>query len=458
MEQKVQNWIAQNQLFSVGDTVIVAFSGGADSMALLHYLHSHRVEWSLTLSAAHFEHGLRGEESLRDAAFVRQVCGQYGLPLYYGEGHMAWRPSPKGLGTEEWARRLRYDFFDSLARENNAKIALAHTLSDNAETVLFRAVRGTGPKGLGGIPPVRGFYVRPLLSIDRQEIEAYCVAHRLAFVQDTTNKDNQYSRNRLRNEVFPLLEQVHPGAAKSLARMAADMRALDEWLLAQATVLLADAKVAGQGANLDKEMGHSSQKLLAAPGPVRLKALAILAGDAADRAALERMEQVLGGKAKAAQLPGGKTASLQNKTLFVGQKQTKQALLPYEIPLAPGTIILPGGYKIFVEWCENGANRTNCEKKDQKGLLFVADCDKIINCGVLRTRRAKDMFAPKGRGVTKTIKKWMNEESIPALQRDAIPLLADGSTVLWVWGAGFCQDVQPDANTKNWLLIHCLEN
>lgn len=452
MEKKVLDWIARHNMLSTKDNVIVAFSGGADSMALFHFLYTHRDVWVLNLSAAHFEHGLRGEDSLRDAAFVREVCQQYGVPLYCGEGNMSERQRPKGLGTEAWARQLRYQFLDGLAEKHGAKIALAHTLSDNAETVLFRAARGTGPRGLGGIPPVRGCHVRPLLPVSRQEIETYCLENDLPYRQDATNRDNHYSRNRLRNQVLPALEQVHPGAAGSLARLAADMRELDGWLDAQAQDLLGRAARPGPNG----QTGYNAEILNAAPGPLRLKALALLAGDDIDRAALERARQVLAGERKAAQLPGGLQATLLKGRLYVGHNTGAEPLPDYAISLAPGRLELPGGYAITVEISETCDNFINCEIKRQKSLTFAADYAKI-NCGVFRTRRTGDTFAPKGRGVTKTVKKWMNEQGILPHMRDTLPLLADGSTVLWVWNEGFCHSVQPGAGTKRLLLIHCEE-
>lgn len=452
MEKKVLDWIARHNMLSTKDNVIVAFSGGADSMALFHFLYTHRDAWGLTLSAAHFEHGLRGEDSLRDADFVREVCRKYDVPLYYGEGKMSERQSPKGLGTEAWARQLRYQFLDGLAARHGAKIALAHTLSDNAETVLFRAARGTGPRGLGGIPPVRGCYVRPVLPVSRQEIETYCAENDLAYRQDATNRDNRYSRNRLRNQVLPLLEQVHPGAAHSLARLAADMRELDGWLDAQAQDLLGQAARSGP----NSQPGYDAEVLNTAPGLLRLKALALLAGDDIDRAALERMQQVLAGERQAAQLPGGLQATLLKGRLYVGPSAKPEPEPAYMFPLAPGRLDLPGGYAIHVEISETCDKFIKCEIKRQKSLTFAADYAKI-NCGVFRTRRTGDSFAPKGRGVTKTVKKWMNEQGILPHLRDTLPLLADGSTVLWVWGEGFCHSVQPGADTKRLLLIHCEE-
>lgn len=453
MEAVVLRTIEKYKMLQPGDTVIVAVSGGADSMALLHFLHRHKETLGVTLGAAHLEHGMRGETSLQDAAYVQRMCDERNIPLYMRHAHMSATPRPTGIGVEEWGRHLRYDFFEELALEHNAKIATAHTLSDNAETVLFRAIRGAGPRGMAGIPPVRDVFVRPLLEVSRQQVETYCEEQSLNYIFDCTNADLQYSRNLLRLQVMPLLEQAHPGAVGALGRLAADMRQVDALLSEQAAALLTETK---------RGQGYDAVTLLAAPQPILLHALAALVGPSATRAMLENLLQVLRGEVAGLQLPKGQRAYLRSGCFFLAEDAKNQAeVVPYEIVLTEGKMDLPGGYSLNVRLVvrESMPECGKLKKNSKNCFTFTADYDKIKECEsvpVFRTRHGGDIFAPAGRNVTKTLKKWMNEEKIPSECRKTWPFLCCGSRVLWAWNAGFAREVAVENSTKKILVIEQL--
>ena len=185
-----------------GDSVVCAVSGGADSMALLMAMYVLKEKLGISLSAAHFNHRLRGEESDRDEAFVRDFCDRLDIPLFVGSGAVS--AGPKGL--EAAAREARYAFFANL----DGKVATAHTADDNAETVLMHLVRGTGLKGLGGIMPVNGKYIRPMLNVTRAQAEAFLEEYHVSYVEDSSNAGDDFLRNRLRHHVMPLLKQENP--------------------------------------------------------------------------------------------------------------------------------------------------------------------------------------------------------------------------------------------------------
>ena len=191
-----------------GSTVLCALSGGADSMALLSVLEALAKPRSLTLHAAHFNHQLRGEESQRDEDFVVQWCQKRGIPLVVGRGDVAQEAQEQGKGVEETARAMRYGFLTATAQELGAdKIATAHNADDNAETLLLHLARGTGLDGLTGIPPVRGILIRPLLATPRIDIAVYLAQEEIPHVEDSSNQDTVYARNRLRQEVMPVLRE-----------------------------------------------------------------------------------------------------------------------------------------------------------------------------------------------------------------------------------------------------------
>ena len=199
-------------LLAPGDRVYCAVSGGADSMALLWAMYLLREKLGITLAAAHFNHRLRGEESDRDAQFVSDFCRAYGIALTMGEGSIR----PEGKGLEAAARNARYAFLEQLP----GKVATAHTADDNAETVLLHLIRGTGLQGLGGIPPCRGRLIRPMLTVTREQVMDFLAQYHIPHIEDSTNAEDTFLRNRLRHGVMPLLKAENPRLAENLSAMA----------------------------------------------------------------------------------------------------------------------------------------------------------------------------------------------------------------------------------------------
>ena len=216
MLNKLEQFARRYNMVSPGDTVVCAVSGGADSVALLFALYLLKEKWQITLEAAHFNHHLRGSESDRDEAFVRDFCDRYDIPLHIGGGDVI--PGKKGL--EAAARDARYAFLNTIP----GKIATAHTADDNAETVLLHLVRGTGLKGLGAISPVNGKLIRPTLSVTRQDVEDFLSEYHLSHIEDSSNRTDHFLRNRIRHQVMPLLKAENPSLAENLSAMALRLR------------------------------------------------------------------------------------------------------------------------------------------------------------------------------------------------------------------------------------------
>ena len=228
MNRNILDFIRSYHMISPGDHVICAVSGGKDSMALLHLMLELQDTLSITVSAAHFNHQLRGAESQRDADFVAAHCSRLHISLFRGQGDVAAYAAAHGIGTEEAARILRYDFFASLSPD--AKIATAHHAQDNLETMLMHLLRGCSLHGLSGIPPVRGRLIRPLLLTPPEALADYLEKNNIPHVEDSTNRLDDSQRNRLRHHVIPLLLAENPNLLSSASGLCLQLGQADQYL------------------------------------------------------------------------------------------------------------------------------------------------------------------------------------------------------------------------------------
>ncbi len=402
MLNKLCAFASRQKMLQPGDKVVCAVSGGADSMALLWAMYLLKDKLKISLSAAHFNHCLRGEESDRDAAFVRDFCAGYHIPLAEGAAQVV--AGEKGL--EAAAREARYAFLRTL----EGKIATAHTADDNGETVLMHLVRGTGLKGLGGISPVNGKLIRPMLEITRDEVLAFLAEYSIPFVEDSSNKTDAFLRNRLRHRVMPLLKQENPSFSKNLSAMALRLRQDEDALAAEA----------------EKAMTCDVRELRGLTPGIRSRVLGqmlVNAGvkepEAEHIAALEKL--VFSGKPSAkACFPGGVTMTRSYDVLVVGEKEEK--IVPREL-CCPGVTDVPeAGMKIH---CRPAGELPVCD-----GAFSVIPQGRLV----VRSRREGD--AIRLQGGTKSLKKLFIDRKIPAARRDRVPVIADDTGVVGVAGFG----------------------
>ena len=432
-----------------------AVSGGADSMALLLILRQLQPEFGYELSACHVNHGLRGETADRDEAFVRDACARLGVPLRVF--HAAELADEMGLppehAGEDWARRLRYACFARLCKEGIDAVATAHTANDQAETLLLRLARGTGLHGAGGIRPRRGCYLRPLLELTRADTEAFCRAAGQPWVTDETNATDAYARNRVRRAALPALQSTNTAAVENLARFCEKAARADAYFYKKANALLSAAAQAGG------QPVWRLEPLAAADEPVLESALHTLV--APERDAEEKYIRLLCGLVRrgsgAVQLTE-RVRFCAGNGLFWREEQPRAAApeTPETQPFGPekqAEYLWPGAGKVTAKvFPANFEEKIQVvHKKDLKNRADYARITTLYTSLVLRSRLPGDRFRPAGRGVSKELRKWMNEAGVPARLRDTLPLLADGSNVLWVCGAGFADGLAPDAESK-WLL------
>ncbi len=388
-----------------GDSVICAVSGGKDSMALLWGLYLLREKLGIYLSAAHFDHGLR-EESCQEAAFVERFCRDYGIAVNLGSGKVV--SGKKGL--EAAARDARYGFFETLP----GIIATAHTADDNAETVLMHLVRGTGLKGLGGIAPRNGRYIRPMLDITRAEVEAFLQEYSIPHVEDASNETDAFLRNRLRHHVMPLLKAENPRLAENVSAMAQRLR-MDEAALEEASRFETLPGVE----ELKKMHPAVRSRMLER----FLKSCGVKEPEAQHIAMAEAL--VYSAKPSArAEFPGDVRVARCYDRLVLDRE--KEVLEPVTLP-DEGTVILEKlGLCVTVQ---------RAEKLENTPFVFTVQPQGAV---LLRSRKEKDSIRLPGG--TKSLKKLFTDRKIPASQRSTVPVLADEAGILGVYGVGADQN------------------
>ena len=394
--------VRRYDMIQPGDRIIAAVSGGADSVALLYALYLLKEKLGIRLEVAHFNHGLRGGESDRDEAFVRSLCDRLDIPCHVGSGIV--KPGKKGL--EAAAREARYAYFETLG----GKIATAHTADDNAETVLMRLVRGTGLKGLGGIAPVRGDLIRPMLNVTRQQVLDFLKDNCLTYVEDSSNGGDDFLRNRLRHHVVPLLRLENPRLAENLSAMAMKLRQ-DEALLDRLACGDEDPSVACLRSMDPALRSRALGRFLEKNG--------IREPEAEHIRLTEKL--VFSDKPSArASLPGGITVTRDYDRLTVLRQEP--ALEPVVLP-ASGTLELPDlGLRVICEPWNGEENHPDCFAVSTSGTV------------VLRSRLSGDTIRLSGG--TKSLKKLFVDRKIPASRRLQVPVVADDRGVLGIFGFG----------------------
>ena len=441
MLKTVESFIREQDLIPPGSTVLCAVSGGADSVAMLHILYRLRDKLDFALAAAHYNHNLRGAESDRDQRFVEQFvrlcCGEHrrmdgtvlpAVALYEGSGDVAGQARLRGTGVEETARDMRYAFLRQAAQKAGAGlIATAHTASDNAETILFHLARGSGLRGLGGILPRREEIIRPMLTVTRREVEDYLLHHCLPHMEDSSNFNDDYTRNRIRHQVLPVLEEVSPGFLARVADTAALLRADEACLTGLA------GELAGRAVPREGGLAIEASVIASAPDPIASRCLRLLLGrlwggdQNCSAVHLNALLKLCRGDDPSGEvcLPHGTNARRAYETLLFVPRLGS-------IPLEEGPMPLPGAL-------DCGPWRISCAQEDYRGqpqgpwdFWLDRETAPVLS---LRSRSTGDRLTPPGR-LGKTVKKWMIEEKIPRFRREALPVFDCGGQAAAVAGLG----------------------
>ena len=451
---KVENILKKHEMVCKGDRIVAGISGGPDSMCMLHIFLLLKDKYDLSIFAAHLNHQFRGEEADKDALYVKSICEEWGIPVYIKSCDVSSYATEAGLSDEEAGRIIRYELYDDVARKvNGNKIAVAHNKNDHVETVLMNLIRGSGIEGLKGIEARRGRIIRPLINIERIEIEKYCQDNQLDARIDKTNLMPIYGRNKVRLELIPYIrDNYNPNIMDTLYRFS-DIVAIENDYLEKETIIIF-AKVASwygdsikYNINGLKKLHRALQRRVLRQGIEKL--LGNLKGIGYKH--IEDILSILNENTNAAvMLPYNLRAYISYRYLVLGpyNKELHKSY-SYILEHDKNNIIPSQGLNILLKTM--GVGEITDMKKD-KNTVYI-DKDRINKDLRIRNRLDGDIFSPIGLKGSKKLKKYFIDEKIPREERDNIRLIADGGDIVWVVGKRLSEKYKITSETKKVVMI-----
>lgn len=457
LKSVVEDTIRKYNMLNYGDSVVVGFSGGPDSICLLHILMELKDKLGLNIYAAHLNHQFRGKEADEDAIFVENICKEWGIQVFIKTFDVPAYAKEKGLSSEEAGREIRYKLFYEVAEKVNAnKIAIAHNMNDNAETVLMNLFRGSGIEGLKGIEAVRDKIIRPLINVRRDEIESYCREKKLNPRIDKTNLEPIYSRNRIRLELIPYIEKhFNSNIMSTLQRLSEIANMENDFLNKEAEKLFLEI------AMVSKNSIQYSINKIKNVHPALVRRII--------RLGIERL---------AGNLKGIEFRNIEGILDLIDKTTGAAVILPKNIKayISYDKLILkinekkePHRYYLELENDKDNISEfLDCiirlttvdafsikEIKKDKYKVYI-DKDKVKNKLVLRNRLEGDIFSPIGLKGSKKLKDYFIDEKIPREERDNIYFIADGKDVVWIIGGRLSEKYKITENTKEAIEINII--
>lgn len=419
MNNKVLKTVKKYNMLSKGDRVLIGVSGGADSIALLEFFVSVKEKYDLDICVAHIEHGIRGEDSVNDAEFVKNYCKKLGINFYLKTIDAPNLAKKAKMGVEEYSRMARYDFFNTIECD---KIATAHNLTDNIETLLFRLARGTGLKGACSIPAVRGKIIRPFIEVSSGEIRKWCNDNNIPYRVDCTNSDSAYSRNLIRLEILPLFEKLNANYQDNIENFISDVN--EDYAFIDNYVKSIYPKIV-------KNNEIDLPKLNELDLSIKKRILIMFFDE--NGYSLNRIH----------------LQSVIDITLKSGKSQIKENIFAIS---AKGKIRI-AKFNDLNKKDEFVTKILNIDEFKDKNIDFYCDCDKIVGNIIIRAKQAGDRIKPAGRNVSKTLKKLFNESAYPIEKRDKKIVVCDDFGIVGVIGLCADERVKVDCNTAKILTI-----
>lgn len=434
MNSIIKLTIQKHNMLSAGNSVCVALSGGADSVALLLVLYELSSELDFSLSAVHVNHLLRDKESDRDEQFCRDLCGKLNVPLKVFREDAAAFSQSIGESVETGARELRYKIFSGLTCD---KIATAHNLNDNAETLLFRLARGTGLHGLSGIPPVRGNIIRPLIECSRDEIEAYLAEKNQTFVTDSTNLSDDYARNKIRHRIVPEMQAVHGAFPSCVTRMVQSFAEDEDFLTAEAKRC-------------------EKQSLFTLHPAIRKRIIINQLKSHNLKVCTEKIDEIeeaLMLHKSRIMLENGFFAAFDKGVMRIYREQPSE--IPEAVVTEPDREYPFNGERIVKISVQSDEIAPETDIVNKNSTIYYADYDTIQGDIVLRNRLRNDVIKPANSVHTKELRKIL-QQKLPPEKRKISAVLEDKNGIIWAEHAGIAHRVKPDENTENYLRIEII--
>lgn len=461
--KKIWEYVQKHRLITEGDQVIAGVSGGADSVCLLFVLLELKQYVDFSIRAVHINHQLRGKEALRDQQYVENLCKKLSIPLKIVSVPVSDVAKKEKMGIEEAGRKVRYQVFEEYAREaGGAKIALAHHQNDLAETMIYHLARGTDLAGLAGIRPKRGIYIRPLLCMNRREVEEYLQKNKIGYVTDSSNLEDHYMRNRIRHHVVEYLErEVNDKTAAHMSETAESMGEIYEYLFAESVKKLDQYSYMEHGGIFLQQALFSEPKVLCCYA--LREAVFRMCGTLKD-ITRDHVSQIffLADRrvGKEVHLPYDLTAKKEYAGVWIGKKEQSSKsgeILQEENEKLLLEPVLSGqspfqrnwnGYEILCR-VELWKSQEIPEKKYTKWF----DYDKIKSALEIRYRQSGDWITIHQQGGRKKIKDYFINEKVPREERDHIPLLCCEQEIIWIVGYRISEAYKVTEDTKNILKI-----
>ena len=459
MMKKIEAFIKKYHMIQEHDIVVTGVSGGADSICLLFALLELKKALDFQIVVCHINHGIREVSADRDEQFVRKICEEKGLTFRVFHKNVELIAIKRKQSLEEAGRMVRREAFEKVLKEvNGTKIATAHHQNDNAETLLMNLARGSGLRGMCGITPVNGIWIRPLLCVKRSQIEEWMERYEIPFCQDETNEEDLYTRNRVRHRIIPELEtQVNPQTVKHLYEASVQVQEVWEYIAAQTKKAYADCvqEQKQEGLLIYKEkfdaLPDALKKFLIKSTLENIAKASKDVTSAHISAVLDLLEGQVGRRIN---LPYHITAKRVYAGVLVESKKGKkhlnleEKLSPREL-LISGEIVIPErNLKVSCKVFKKKAN-FSFSLIPQKTYTKWFDYDIIKNSLIMRTRREGDFLTITADGKKQTIKKFFINQKIPSEERDTVPLIADGDEIVWIVGYRQNQAYQITEKTKH---------
>ena len=446
VKDNVLKAIVEFKMLENTEEIVVGFSGGADSVCLLHILNTLKDQFGYSLKAVHINHGIRGSEADSDESFAKSFCLNHNITFTVFSFNCIEEAKNARETVEECGRRLRYESFNKVCGDNS-KIATAHNANDNAETIIFNITRGTSVKGLCGIPFVRDNIIRPLLYCSRKEIEGYCSENGLDFVTDSTNSETEYTRNKIRHLILPVLEEINPSYISAFNSLSDNAISVNNFIARNSEDLLIKAKT--DNFTYSRTVLSEADKSIVTD--MLYSEFYAYSNLNLDSKKIGCLYDLLS-KGGRLQLYGNIFAEVKKDYLRFYRSNESFSKEPVDISEFPFEVAF-GNYIVNIEKIPNNSKIVN-----QIDTVNMIDYNSVSGKLVLRTRKTGDKFTFSKRNVSKSLKKLFSEENVPIEKRDEIPVISDDMGIVWVYGFGVTKRCCADIHSDNIILVRGKNN